>query len=261
MSLDFLAFANDFVTLTALKKILLFWSVFLGVFYFHRRGRALGFSRDKLLDLSLLPLAASFLFYNLPLPIDKIRLSAALLLFLFSLSYLTKSFGWSYARIIDLTAEAVSLSLTFFPSGLFLVNIIFLLLFLLFQKIRVYSPRTGLVFYIFLPVFSTIFTIAELVEQKQLSVSAIFLLSLTALGLVRLKKDGYTYELLRLTSQIFFWASTTQNLVVRAKAFITKFRRGKLGAGLCEKCGQKMSERGLGVLSESRLCDACSERF
>ena len=76
---DFSSITNTGYWPVVARKGMLVFSVFLGVFYFYRKGRTLGFNREKLLDLAVFPLASALLLYNTLTPFKNLRLGLSFL--------------------------------------------------------------------------------------------------------------------------------------------------------------------------------------
>lgn len=182
------------------RKSLLALSVFLGIFYFYRKGRSFGFNREKLLDLAVFPLASALLIYNALTPFKNLRLGLSFLSFILMLSYQTKKLSWSYPRILDIASESTSLSLIFLPVGSLIFNLVFLVQFIFLRCISVFSPKVGLVSYLFLIFFSASVFIIEYLNRHLVSFNTIFAFAILFTSLIRLKNEGYFIEIVRLST-------------------------------------------------------------
>ena len=182
------------------RKGLLVLSVFLGIFYFYRKGKSLGFNREKLLDLAVFPLASALLLYNILTPFKNLRLGLSFLSFILMLSYQTKKLSWSYPRILDIASESTSMSLIFFPLDSLIFNLAFLVQFIFLRGLSVYSPKNGFISYSFLIFFSLTVFIIEGFNRHFVSFNMIFAFAILFISLIRLRSGGYFIEVVRLSA-------------------------------------------------------------
>lgn len=240
-------------------KLQLSTSLFLGIFYFYRRGRSLGFNREKLLDLAIFPLTLSFLIYHLLTIVTRVNFVLALLFFLLFFSGLTRRAGWSYAKVADLAAEAAAVILIFFPSGSLIINLSALALFWFFFQMRPFGPRSGLATYLFLATFSLLIAGREFWWQRKATTSLFLMVGLAFVCLLRLRRDGYVYELVRVLGQVRLWSFG----VVKLSKFLDFFSRSKVktenGRLFCQKCGRPLVNLDHREAVVSDLCRGCAK--
>ena len=208
-----------------IKRWLLVFSVFLGVFYFYRRGRLLGFGREKLLDVAILPLSASFLLYVSLGSLPSVRFGASLIIFFSVLSYLTYKQGWSYPRVADLAAEAAALAMIIFPPLPLLLNLLFLILFFILRKTRTLTPKSGLVSYIFLIFFSLGVVLTEVVQRRIFVFNTVFMMVVALISLVKINKERYISDLPQILQRKLSPLLGVTVIYSKLKSFLARFRK------------------------------------
>ncbi len=255
---DFSYIINTNYYPAAVRKGMLIFSVFIGIFYFYRKGRILGFNREKLLDLAVFPIAAALLSYNFLMPFKNLRLGLSLLALILILSYQTKKFNWSYPRILDIASEAASLALIFFPFGSLIFNLAFLVQYIFLRGISFYGPKSGFISYLFFIFFSIAIFIMEGLNRHLISFNTIFAFLTLLISLIKLRNGGYFIEMVRLATLGARPLSVLIIVLNKIKGLkFSHFRKENMNQK-CERCSGAIDQGRLEVYPETRLCITCS---
>lgn len=196
--------------------IFLILAVLMGAFWFWWAGKQQGFVEERLLDLALLSLLGGFLgarLIGLFLQWPEIKLwdgmfswGGGVVGFLVALSWFLDREGWSFLKIGDLLAPALSVGLTFGYLGLWfgvsgapgeiIIALLFLLLFGFLSAIYRQGAKTGLTLYLFLILSSLLQLIYKFSRGSLFSLDHLVSLALIGLGVLGLRKGAYDLTML-----------------------------------------------------------------